>query len=57
MRGIGREALAGFDGLVVVLNADHPLTDPQSLRDLVAAHREAGAQRERDLAHPHRRDR
>ena len=39
-----REALAGFDGTVVVLNADHPLTDPQSLRDLVAAHREAGAQ-------------
>ncbi len=36
-------ALQGFEGVVVVLNADHPLTDPQSLRDLVAAHTEADA--------------
>jgi bifunctional UDP-N-acetylglucosamine pyrophosphorylase/glucosamine-1-phosphate N-acetyltransferase len=39
-----RPALADFEGVVVVLNADHPLTDPQSLRDLVAAHRDAEAQ-------------
>ena len=39
----GREALAGFEGVVVVVNGDHPLTDPQSLRNLVAAHTEAGA--------------
>ena len=44
-RGVlcGRPALEGFEGVVVVLNADHPLTDPQSLRDLVAAHTEADA--------------
>ena len=39
----GREALREFAGDVLVLNADHPLTDPASLRDLVAAHRAAGA--------------
>ena len=30
----GRAALAGFEGDVLVLNADHPLTDPAALRDL-----------------------
>jgi bifunctional UDP-N-acetylglucosamine pyrophosphorylase/glucosamine-1-phosphate N-acetyltransferase len=39
----GRQALAGFAGDVLVLNGDHPLTDPASLRDLVAGHRAAGA--------------
>ncbi len=39
----GRQALAGFAGDVIVLNGDHPLTDPASLRDLVARHRAAGA--------------
>ena len=38
----GRQALREFEGDVLVLNADHPLTDPASLRDLVAAHRAAG---------------
>jgi bifunctional UDP-N-acetylglucosamine pyrophosphorylase / glucosamine-1-phosphate N-acetyltransferase len=40
----GRTALEGFTGVVVCLNGDHPLTDPQSLRDLVEAHTQAGAQ-------------
>jgi bifunctional UDP-N-acetylglucosamine pyrophosphorylase/glucosamine-1-phosphate N-acetyltransferase len=31
-----RRALAGFAGDVLVMNGDHPLTDPASLRDLVA---------------------
>jgi bifunctional UDP-N-acetylglucosamine pyrophosphorylase / glucosamine-1-phosphate N-acetyltransferase len=39
----GRDALAGFAGDILVLNGDHPLTDPASLRDLVAGHRAAGA--------------
>ena len=39
----GRQALAGFAGDVLVLNGDHPLTDPASLRNLVAGHRAAGA--------------
>jgi bifunctional UDP-N-acetylglucosamine pyrophosphorylase / glucosamine-1-phosphate N-acetyltransferase len=39
----GRQALAGFAGDLLVLNGDHPLTDPASLRDLVAGHRAAGA--------------
>jgi bifunctional UDP-N-acetylglucosamine pyrophosphorylase / glucosamine-1-phosphate N-acetyltransferase len=39
----GRQALAGFAGDILVLNGDHPLTDPASLRDLVAGHRAAGA--------------
>jgi bifunctional UDP-N-acetylglucosamine pyrophosphorylase/glucosamine-1-phosphate N-acetyltransferase len=39
----GREALAGFAGDVLVLNGDHPLTDPASLRDLVDGHRQAKA--------------
>jgi len=39
----GRQALAGFSGDVLVLNGDHPLTDPASLRDLVAGHRAARA--------------
>ena len=31
-----RSALAGFEGDVLVLNGDHPLTDPASLRGLAA---------------------
>jgi bifunctional UDP-N-acetylglucosamine pyrophosphorylase / glucosamine-1-phosphate N-acetyltransferase len=38
-----RTALAGFDGDVLVLYGDHPLTDPASLRALLATHRGAGA--------------
>jgi bifunctional UDP-N-acetylglucosamine pyrophosphorylase / glucosamine-1-phosphate N-acetyltransferase len=38
-----RGALEGFSGDVLVLNGDHPLTDPDSLRDLAAAHRAAEA--------------
>jgi bifunctional UDP-N-acetylglucosamine pyrophosphorylase/glucosamine-1-phosphate N-acetyltransferase len=38
-----RAALEGFAGDVLVVNGDHPLTDPQSLRDLVAARADAGA--------------
>ena len=38
-----REALAGFAGDVLVMNADHPLIEADTLRDLVAAHRTAGA--------------
>src|SRR6185437_10975472 len=38
-----RGALEGFAGDVVVMNADHPLTDPASLADLAAARAEAGA--------------
>jgi bifunctional UDP-N-acetylglucosamine pyrophosphorylase/glucosamine-1-phosphate N-acetyltransferase len=38
-----RSALAGFDGDVLVLNGDHPLTDPGSLRDLAEERRAAGA--------------
>jgi bifunctional UDP-N-acetylglucosamine pyrophosphorylase/glucosamine-1-phosphate N-acetyltransferase len=38
-----RAALEGFDGDILVLYGDHPLTDPQSLRDLRATHAEAGA--------------
>jgi bifunctional UDP-N-acetylglucosamine pyrophosphorylase/glucosamine-1-phosphate N-acetyltransferase len=38
-----RAALEGFAGDVLVLYADHPLTDPRSLRDLRATHAEAGA--------------
>jgi bifunctional UDP-N-acetylglucosamine pyrophosphorylase / glucosamine-1-phosphate N-acetyltransferase len=36
-------ALDGFDGDVLVLYADHPLTDPASLRALRATHADAGA--------------
>jgi bifunctional UDP-N-acetylglucosamine pyrophosphorylase/glucosamine-1-phosphate N-acetyltransferase len=32
-----RPALAGFEGDILVMNGDHPLTDPASLRDLAAA--------------------
>jgi bifunctional UDP-N-acetylglucosamine pyrophosphorylase / glucosamine-1-phosphate N-acetyltransferase len=39
----GREALAGFDGDVLILNADHPLVEADTLRSLVAAHRQAAA--------------
>src|SRR6478752_2315809 len=38
-----REALAGFAGDVLILNADHPLIESDTLRALVAAHRGAGA--------------
>ncbi len=38
-----RAALEGFAGDVVVMNGDHPLTDPASLRDLAAARAQAGA--------------
>jgi bifunctional UDP-N-acetylglucosamine pyrophosphorylase/glucosamine-1-phosphate N-acetyltransferase len=38
-----RAALEGFVGDVVVMNGDHPLTDPDSLRDLAAARAESGA--------------
>jgi bifunctional UDP-N-acetylglucosamine pyrophosphorylase / glucosamine-1-phosphate N-acetyltransferase len=38
-----RSALEGFDGDILVLYGDHPLTDPQSLRDLRATHADAGA--------------
>jgi bifunctional UDP-N-acetylglucosamine pyrophosphorylase / glucosamine-1-phosphate N-acetyltransferase len=37
-----RTALAGFEGDILVMNGDHPLTDPASLRDL-AAERAASA--------------
>jgi bifunctional UDP-N-acetylglucosamine pyrophosphorylase / glucosamine-1-phosphate N-acetyltransferase len=38
-----RSALEGFAGDVVVMNGDHPLTDPASLRDLAATRAESGA--------------
>jgi bifunctional UDP-N-acetylglucosamine pyrophosphorylase / glucosamine-1-phosphate N-acetyltransferase len=38
-----RAALHGFEGDVLVLNGDHPLTDPASLRDLAAAREAASA--------------
>lgn len=38
-----REALDGFAGDVLILNADHPLIESDTLRALVAAHRDAGA--------------
>src|SRR5437763_2135410 len=38
-----RAALAGFDGDVLVVNGDHPLTDAGSLRELAAARDRAGA--------------
>ena len=38
-----RGALEGFDGDVLVLYADHPLTDPGTLQALRATHAEAGA--------------
>ena len=38
-----RAALEGFDGDVLVLYGDHPLTDPAALRDLRATHTEAAA--------------
>src|SRR4051812_34100046 len=38
-----RTALEGFDGDVLVLYADHPLTDPASLKALRATHADAGA--------------
>src|SRR4051794_6672685 len=38
-----RAALEGFAGDVLILNADHPLIEAETLQALVAAHREAGA--------------
>jgi bifunctional UDP-N-acetylglucosamine pyrophosphorylase/glucosamine-1-phosphate N-acetyltransferase len=38
-----RTALEGFAGDVVVMNGDHPLTDPASLRHLAMARAQAGA--------------
>jgi bifunctional UDP-N-acetylglucosamine pyrophosphorylase/glucosamine-1-phosphate N-acetyltransferase len=38
-----RSALEGFEGDVLVLYGDHPLTDPEALRDLRATHAEEGA--------------
>ena len=54
-----RAALAGFDGDILVMNGDHPLTDPASLREL-AAQRAASAAAAAVLtfdAHPHDRRR
>src|SRR6478672_6880156 len=39
----GREALSGFAGDVLIMNADHPLIEAETLLAMVAAHREAGA--------------
>jgi bifunctional UDP-N-acetylglucosamine pyrophosphorylase/glucosamine-1-phosphate N-acetyltransferase len=39
----GREALSGFAGDVLIMNADHPLVEAETLLAMVAAHREAGA--------------
>src|SRR4029079_9000592 len=39
----GRGPLDGCEGDVLVLNADHPLVDAGTLRELVDAHRSAGA--------------
>jgi bifunctional UDP-N-acetylglucosamine pyrophosphorylase/glucosamine-1-phosphate N-acetyltransferase len=38
-----RETLAGFSGDVLILNADHPLIETETLRQLIDAHRSAGA--------------
>jgi bifunctional UDP-N-acetylglucosamine pyrophosphorylase/glucosamine-1-phosphate N-acetyltransferase len=38
-----RSALEGFTGDILVINGDHPLTDPDSLRDLVADRERVGA--------------
>ncbi len=38
-----RSALEAFAGDVLVMNGDHPLTDPASLHDLAAARAEAGS--------------
>jgi bifunctional UDP-N-acetylglucosamine pyrophosphorylase/glucosamine-1-phosphate N-acetyltransferase len=39
----GRDELAGADGDVLILNGDHPLIESEPLRQLTAAHRQAGA--------------
>ena len=39
----GRDALSGFAGDVLIMNADHPLVEAETLLAMVAAHREAGA--------------
>jgi bifunctional UDP-N-acetylglucosamine pyrophosphorylase / glucosamine-1-phosphate N-acetyltransferase len=39
----GREALSGFAGDVLIMNADHPLVEAETLLAMVAAHRQAGA--------------
>jgi bifunctional UDP-N-acetylglucosamine pyrophosphorylase / glucosamine-1-phosphate N-acetyltransferase len=38
-----RRVLAGFEGDILVMNGDHPLTDPASLRELAAERSAAGA--------------
>jgi bifunctional UDP-N-acetylglucosamine pyrophosphorylase/glucosamine-1-phosphate N-acetyltransferase len=38
-----REGLSGFDGDVLIMNADHPLVEAETLLELVAAHRAADA--------------
>ncbi len=38
-----RAVLGGFAGDILVMNGDHPLTDPASLRDMAAARAQAGA--------------
>jgi bifunctional UDP-N-acetylglucosamine pyrophosphorylase / glucosamine-1-phosphate N-acetyltransferase len=38
-----RDALAGFEGDVLVMNADHPLVDSDTLAALVRSHRSTGA--------------
>lgn len=38
-----RERLAGFEGDVLVMNADHPLVDAETLHGLVEHHRSEGA--------------
>jgi bifunctional UDP-N-acetylglucosamine pyrophosphorylase / glucosamine-1-phosphate N-acetyltransferase len=39
----GREALSGFAGDVLIMNADHPLVEAETLLAMAAAHRDAGA--------------
>src|SRR6478609_3076839 len=39
----GRDALSSFAGDVLIMNADHPLVEAETLLAMVAAHRAAGA--------------
>jgi bifunctional UDP-N-acetylglucosamine pyrophosphorylase / glucosamine-1-phosphate N-acetyltransferase len=39
----GRDALTGFEGDVLIMNADHPLIEADTLQALVSAHRAAGS--------------
>ena len=39
----GREALQGFQGDVLIMNADHPLVEAGTLQALLAAHRTTGS--------------